>query len=59
MTHNTDDLRTVRRRDTEPTVETAVEARQGVTGHNVRYVLGIGLTSAIVALGLLWYFFFF
>jgi len=25
------------------------QARQGVTGHNVRYVLGIGLAAAIVA----------
>jgi len=25
------------------------EARQGVTGHNVRYVLGIGMAAAIVA----------
>ena len=24
-------------------------ARQGVTGHNVRYVLGIGLAAVIVA----------
>jgi hypothetical protein len=26
------------------------DARQGVTGHNVRYVLGFGLLGAIVAL---------
>lgn len=31
------------------TVVPAEEARQGVTGHNVRYVLGIGLAAAIVA----------
>jgi hypothetical protein len=24
------------------------QARQGVTGHNVRYVLGIGLTGAVI-----------
>jgi len=28
---------------------TTQQARQGVTGHNVRYVLGIGLAAAIVA----------
>ena len=31
------------------TVVPAQQARQGVTGHNVRYVLGIGLAAAIVA----------
>jgi hypothetical protein len=31
-----------------PTVPTP-RARQGVTGHNVRYVLGFGLTAIIVA----------
>ncbi len=32
-----------------PVVETEVQARQGVTGHNVRYVLGYGLAGIIVA----------
>jgi hypothetical protein len=31
------------------TVVPTQQARQGVTGHNVRYVLGIGLTAVIVA----------
>ena len=31
------------------TVVRTQQARQGVTGHNVRYVLGIGLTAVIVA----------
>lgn len=30
-------------------VETATEARQGVTGHGVRYVLFISLAAVIVA----------
>ena len=30
---------------------TKTEARQGVTGHNVRYVLGISLVLAVVVLG--------
>jgi hypothetical protein len=35
---------------TEPrTVLPTQQARQGVTGHNVRYVLGIGLAAVIVA----------
>jgi hypothetical protein len=33
----------------ERTVVTKVEARQGVTGHNVRYVLGFGLVAVIIA----------
>jgi hypothetical protein len=31
-------------------IETATEARQGVTGHNVRYVLLFGTVGAFVAL---------
>ena len=31
------------------TVVTTQQARQGVTGHNVRYVLGIGIAAVIVA----------
>ena len=31
------------------TVVSTQQARQGVTGHNVRYVLGIGLAASIVA----------
>ena len=34
------------------------EARQGVKGHNVRYVLTIGLAGAIIALVLAYLFFF-
>lgn len=29
---------------------TKTEARQGVTGHNVRYVLGVSLILAVIAL---------
>jgi hypothetical protein len=31
------------------TVVSKTEARQGVTGHNVRYVLGFGLAAVIIA----------
>jgi hypothetical protein len=30
------------------------QARQGVTGHNVRYVLGIGIAAVIVAFAVLY-----
>lgn len=33
-----------------PTKIPAGQARQGVTGHNVRYVLAIGLAGAIAAM---------
>jgi hypothetical protein len=33
-------------------------ARQGVTGHNARYVLGFGLAGAIIALTVLYLFYF-
>lgn len=38
-----------------PEQKTTVEARQGVTGHNVRYVLFIGMGLAILA-GVILYF---
>jgi len=31
-----------------PTVVPTDEARQGVTGHNVRYVLGFGIVGAVI-----------
>jgi hypothetical protein len=34
--------------------KTTTEARAGVTGHNVRYVLIGGLTSVILVFGMLW-----
>jgi hypothetical protein len=33
-----------------PKTISTVDAREGVTGHNVRYVLGLGLAGAILAL---------
>jgi hypothetical protein len=35
-----------------------VEARQGLTGHNVRYVLWFGLAAAIVAFSAIYFFYF-
>jgi hypothetical protein len=40
---------TMPHREGDRIVETATEARSGVTGHNVRYVLTIG-TAALVVL---------
>jgi hypothetical protein len=39
-----------------PTDITATEARAGVTGHNVRYVLAASLTGAIIFFAGLLYF---
>ena len=41
-----------------PIVMSEVRARQGVTAHNVRYVLGFGLAGAIIALTVLYLFYF-
>ena len=41
----------------KPVVETTTEARAGVTGHNVRYVLLFGLGGVIVAFILVFVFF--
>jgi hypothetical protein len=42
---------------TSPIIETD-NARQGVTGHNVRYVLGFGTGGVIVLFGLIYFFYF-
>jgi hypothetical protein len=34
------------------------QARQGVTGHHVRYVLGISLAAVIVAFGAIYFYYF-
>jgi hypothetical protein len=39
-------------------VKSAIEAREGVTGHNVRYVLLVSLAGIIVAFGALWFYYF-
>lgn len=38
-------------------VKTADEAREGVTGHNVRYVLASSLIGVVVAFVALWFYF--
>jgi hypothetical protein len=40
------------------TIETGVEARQGVTGHNVRYVLAFGICGVIAAFIIIYFLFF-
>jgi hypothetical protein len=42
-----------------PIRKSATEARQGVTGHNVRYVLMISLGAALLLLACIWLGFFF
>jgi hypothetical protein len=37
-----------------PVVENAIEARQGVTGHGVRYVLMISLAAVVLAFALIY-----
>jgi hypothetical protein len=39
-------------------IKTTNEARQGVSGHNVRTVLGVTLAAVIVIFALLWLFYF-
>lgn len=41
-----------------PIVKTATEAREGVTGHGVRYVLAWSTAAVIVIFGALWLFYF-
>jgi hypothetical protein len=48
------------RRDAPQTQETVKpnEARQGVTGHNVRYVLGFGTGGVIVLFAVIYFLYF-
>jgi hypothetical protein len=46
-----------RSQDNKPEVVTTTEARSGVTGHNVRYVLLFGLGGVIVVFAALLLFF--
>ena len=41
-----------------PVVRTTTQAREGVTGHGVRYVLTISTAATIVIFGALWLFYF-
>jgi len=43
----------------KPTIEPTTEARAGVTGHNVRYVLAFGLAGVIILLNYSGLFFWF
>jgi hypothetical protein len=45
-------------RHDERIVETTVQARQGVTGHNVRYVLAFGTCGVIAAFVIIYFLFF-
>ena len=41
-----------------PVVLTTTQAREGVTGHGVRYVLVISTAAIVVIFGALWLFYF-
>lgn len=40
--------------DAHPVTETATEARQGVTGHNVNVVLGVSLAAVVIAFAVIY-----
>lgn len=46
------------RESDRPIVETTTEARQGVTGHNVRYVLLFGTAGVVIAFAVIYALFF-
>ena len=41
-----------------PVVRTTTQAREGVTGHGVRYVLLISTTAVVVLLAAIWLYYF-
>jgi hypothetical protein len=44
--------------DDTPIVKSTTEAREAVTGHNVRYVLMISLAGTAIILAGLWFYYF-
>jgi hypothetical protein len=44
--------------DETPVVRTTTQAREGVTGHGVRYVLMISTASVVVLFVLIWLYYF-
>ena len=42
----------------DASVRSTTEARQGVTGHNVRYVLGLGVLAIIIAFAVVYGYYF-
>jgi hypothetical protein len=44
--------------DDRPIVKSATEAREGVTGHNVRYVLLVSVFAVIIGFAALYLYFF-
>jgi len=40
--------------DRQPVVKPTDDARQGVTGHHVRWVLGLGLLGVVIVFAGLW-----
>jgi hypothetical protein len=41
--------------DDKPTVRSTTQARQGVTIHAMRYVLGVGIAGVVAGLLVAWY----
>jgi hypothetical protein len=48
----------INQRTETPVVKTTTEAREGVTGHGVRYVLAISVGAVIVLFAAVWLFYF-
>lgn len=42
----------------KPIIRTTTQAREGVTGHNVRYVLLFGTTAVIAVFAVIWLYYF-
>jgi hypothetical protein len=53
------DVRTGNSDGRQPVYKRTDEARQGVVGHNVKYVLMISLGAAVLLLACIWLMFFF
>jgi hypothetical protein len=56
--HRNRDMNMNRRSSEKRAALSATEAREGVTGHNVRYVLGISVVAAAVLLLVIWLYYF-
>ncbi len=53
-THNQEDVMSSSQRPEQRSVIPARQARQGVTGHNVRLVLGVSIAAVVIAFAIIW-----
>jgi len=57
-THNQEDVMSSSQGPEQRPVLPARQARQGVTGHNVRFILGFSIAAVVVVFAIIWILYF-